>query len=465
VNRTELVRGLNLGATTALVVGTIIGTGVFLKTAKMAQVVGTPELVLLAWLAAGLLSLAGALSYAELGAMLPSAGGEYVYLRAAYGDWPAFAFGWMRLVVGSSGSIASFGVAFATFLSSLCHLDAVWATHTFSFLGQTIVWKFGSQQIVAVATILAFVGLNCFRVTFGGLVQSILTWAKVLGIGIIIVGVFFFAPTGSWEHLRAPTGAVAGGLSAFGAAMLSALWAYDGWNNMPMAAGEVSNPGRNIPRALIFGMAVVLLVYGLVNLAYCYTLPIGEIASASSTLHGSALPVAAKAASAFAPQYGVKLVAVAALLSTIGVLNGSILTGARIPYAMARDGLFFARFARLNEKSAAPVAAILFTGMWSSVLALSATFDQLTDSVIFAGMIFYGATTAAVFVLRRKMPNAPRPYKTLGYPMVPALFIVVAVWLLFNTLKTNAVESVAGLILIAAGWPVYLVFRRGLVNR
>jgi APA family basic amino acid/polyamine antiporter len=323
-----LVRGLDLGAATSLVVGTIIGTGVFLKTARMAQAVGTPELVLLAWVAAGLLSLAGALSYAELGAMLPQAGGEYVYLRAAYGDLPAFLFGWMRLAVGSAGSIASFAAAFATFLRGVAPVDSIFA-----------------QRTVSVGIILLFTAVNCLRVTIGGRVQAILTLAKVLAIGSIAIGVFFFSRTATWEHLRAPANAAAWcGFSAFGAAMLSALWAFDGWNNMPMAAGEVRDPGRNIPRALIGGMAIVLGVYGLINLAYCYALPIQEIAASSSTLFGAAPPVAFKAAATFLPRFGAQLVAFAALLSTIGALNGSILTGARITYAMSRDGLFFARF-------------------------------------------------------------------------------------------------------------------------
>jgi len=456
----ELVRGLNLADTTALVVGTIIGTGVFLKTAKMAQAVGTPELVLLAWVAAGLLSLAGALSYAELGAMLPHAGGEYVYLRAAYGNLTAFLFGWMRLVVGSTGSIAIFGVAFATFLSALVPLNFVWAQKTFYFLGQEIHWQFGIQQIVAIGIILLFSAINCLRVIFGGRIQSILTLAKVIAIAAIVVGIFFFAPAATWKNLNSPDGAKAwGGFKAFGVAMLAALWAFDGWNNMPMAAGEVKNPERNIPRALIFGMGIVLLSYGLVNLGYCYALPIQDIAASSSTLHGSTLSVAGKAAQTFLPRFGAELVSIAALLSTIGVLNGSILTGARIPYAMARDGLFFARFGNLSE-SAVPVPSIIFQAIWASILALSATFDQLTDGVVFAGMIFYGATTAAVFVLRKKMPNAPRPYKTLGYPVVPLLFVLVAGWLLVNTLQTSPLESSVGLGLIALGLPVYFYLRR-----
>lgn len=462
MKKNELVRGLNLSATTSLVVGTIIGTGVFLKSARMAQYVGTPSLVLLAWVAAGLLSLAGALSYAELGAMLPAAGGEYVYLRAAYGDLPAFLFGWMRLVVGSTGSLASIAAGFAIFLGALLPLSTVWAERTFVVLGQTIHWSFGAQQLVAVSIILVLSGINCARVAFGGRVQSFFTFAKVAAIVAIMGGAFFFAPSASWEHLRAPAGAAHwSGWTAFGAAMLAALWAYDGWNNMPMAAGEVKDPGRNVPRGLIYGMFIVLAVYILVNLAYCYALPISEIASSSSTLHGAALPVAAKAAQTFWPRFGVGLMAVAGVLSTIGALNGSILTGARIPYAMARDGLFFARFADLSDKTAVPVSSVVFQGIWGSLLVLSASFDQLTDCVVFAGMIFYASTTLGVFILRRKMPNAARPYKTLGYPVVPLVFIAVALWLLLNTLQTSTVESVAGLVLIGLGLPVFYWQRRG----
>jgi basic amino acid/polyamine antiporter, APA family len=461
MNKHQLIRGLTLSDTTALVVGTIIGTGVFLKTAKMAQAVGTPQLVLLVWVAAGLLSLGGALSYAELGAMLPHAGGEYVYLRAAYGDIPAFLFGWMRIVVGSTGSIASFGVAFAAFLSGLIPLNTVWAKASFKFLGQTVDWSFGSQQIVAVGVILLFSAINCLRVVFGGRLQSVLTLGKVIAIASIVVGVFFFAPSASWDHLKNTSGAPAwSGFSAFGVAMIAALWGYDGWNNMPMAAGEVKDPGRNVPRALALGMAIVLVIYGLVNLAYCYALPTTEIINARSTIYPDAAPVASKAAQTFLPGFGAQLFSIAALLSTIGVINGSILTSARIPYAMARDGLFFSRFAKLSDTTAVPASAIIMQSIWACLLALSGTFDQLTDCVIFGGLIFYASTTAAVFVLRRKMPDAPRPYKTFGYPIVPLVFIIVAVLLLINTLITSPLLSVAGLSLILLGLPVYFWQRR-----
>lgn len=454
--RPQLVRGLTFRDTTALVVGTIIGTGVFLKTATMAQAVGSPELVLLAWVAAGILSLAGALTYAELGAMLPQAGGEYVYLRAAYGDLPAFLFGWMRIAVGSTGSIAIFGVAFATFASALVPLNTVWAQKTFTLLGQTIHWQFGAKQVVAVAIILLFSAINCSRVIFGGRIQSLLTLAKILGIAAIIGGVFIFAPGANWENFRRPAGAASwSGPSAFGAAMLAALWAFDGWNNMPMVAGEVKDAGRNIPRALIVGMFIVLLIYGLANLAYFYALPFEEILTSNSTKYREALPVASKAAITFLGERGAALVSIAFLISTVGVLNGSILTSARIPFAMARDGLFFPRFAELNRQTAVPVAAIVLQAAWASVLAISGTFDQLTDYVVFAGWIFYAATTAAVFVLRKKMPDAPRPYRALGYPVVPLVFVLVAIALLVNTWITSRVESTAGLVLIALGLPIY----------
>lgn len=465
----QLVRGLNLRDTTALVIGTIIGTGVFLKAAVMAQQVGTPALVLAAWVVAGLLSLAGALTYAELGAMMPQAGGEYVFLRTAYGDLPAFLFGWMRILVAASGSIAAFGAAFASFLAGLLSADPVlaeaynrvWARAEFEFLGQAVHWRFGPPQVVAVGLIVGLSALNCLEVVVGGLVQSVLTLAKLVGTGLIVVGVFVFAPNATWANLLAPESTPGWcGFSAFGAAMIAALWAFDGWNNMPMVAGEVKDPGRTIPRALILGMLVVLGVYGAINLAYHYALPVQTLAGARSTAHPDALPAAALAAETFLGRYGPALVSVVFLISALGTLNGSILTNARIPFAMARAGFFFPRIGRLHPRSAVPVAAIVLQAVWASVLAVSGSFDQLTDYVVFASWIFYAATTASVFVLRRTMPDAPRPYHTLGYPVVPLLFVLVSGWLLVNTLFTHRTESVIGLGLIALGLPVYYGKRR-----
>jgi APA family basic amino acid/polyamine antiporter len=455
-----LVRSLTLADTTALVVGTVIGTGVFLKTAVMAQDVGSPGLVLAAWVAAGLLSLAGALTYAELGAMLPHAGGEYLYLRHSYGEAAAFAFGWMRFFVAGSGSIAILGTGVAIFLSAFVPLDGVWAESDYSLLGQAIHWQVGTRQVVAVAAIVFFSAVNCLSVAYGGRVQSILTVLKLAGIAVVVGGVFLLSQTASWSHLASSPGAVsAGGTAAFGTAMLAALWAYDGWNNMPMAAGEVDNPGRSIPFALIAGMIVVMLIYCLANLAYFFALPFGEVVTSNSTRFREALPVATKAAQTFLGDWGGRVVSIAFILSTLGALNGSVLSNARVPFAMARDGVFFPSMARLSPRTHVPVSAIVVQAVWSCLLALSGTYDQLTDYVIFASWIFYGLVTSAVFVLRRKLKDAPRPYRTLGYPLVPLLFVMTAAWLVVNTLAHRPVESVAGLALIGAGLPFYFHFR------
>jgi APA family basic amino acid/polyamine antiporter len=461
--KNQLIRGLTLTDTTALVVGTVIGTGVFLKAAVMSQEVGTPTLVLLAWVAAGLLSLAGALTYAELGAMLPEAGGEYVYLQKSYGEASAFLFGWQRFIVAGSASIASLGAGLAIFLSAFLPLNAVWAESKYRFLGQDINWQFGSKQVVAVGVILLLTAVNCLTVAIGGKVQSVLTVLKIAGIAFVIGGVFFVSKSATWANLASPPGGAPKGgfvlLSAFGVAMLAALWPYDGWNNMPMAAGEVQHPGRNIPRALIYGMILVMAIYCLANLAYFYALPFGEVLTSNSTKFRDALPVSAKAAQTFLGDFGGRFVSVVFVVSALGALNGSILSNARVPYAMARDGMFFPAMGALSRTTHVPIKGLLIQGVWSSLLALSGTFDQLTDCLLFASWIFYGLVTSSVFVLRRKMPDAPRPYKTFGYPLVPIVFVIVAVALILNTLFQRRLESAVGLGLIVIGLPLYYYFR------
>jgi len=455
----ELVRALSLRDAIALVL-TVIGTGVFLKTAPMAQLVGSPSNVLLAWLAAGLLSLAGALTYAELGAMMPEAGGEYVFLREAYGDLPAFLFGWSSVMLIASGGLAAVSTALASFLASFIPLNAVFVTHDFHVLGQVVSWRLGIQQIVAVSVILLFSWINARGIQLGSKVQWASTVAKLGGIAIIVLGAFLFSRTGSWEHLKKPvTATIApGGIGAFGAAMLAALWAYQGWSNLPMVAGEIEKPERNVPRALIFGMLIVILVYLITNLAYFYALPFSEILTANSTAYRDALPVAAKAAQTFS-RYGAQIVSLAFMISAIGALNGITLMNARVPFAMARDGLFFGGLSKLNETSSVPSNAIWFQGIWACVIALSGTFDQITTSVIFAVWVFTALVGTSLFVLRRKLPASPRRYRTPGYPVVPALFILVALWLVINTLTASPVESAAGLFLIALGLPFFFYFR------
>jgi APA family basic amino acid/polyamine antiporter len=450
---------LSLRDAIALVL-TVIGTGVFLKTAPMAQLVGSPSKVLLAWLAAGLLSLAGALTYAELGAMMPEAGGEYVFLREAYGDLPAFLFGWSSVMLIASGGLAAVSTALASFLASFVPLNAVFVTHDFHVLGQVVPWRLGIQQVVAVAVILLFSWVNARGIQLGSRVQWASTVAKLGGIAIIVLGAFLFSRTGSWEHLKTPVTATIApaGVGAFGAAMLAALWAYQGWSNVPMVAGEIEKPERNVPRALIFGMLIVILVYLVTNLAFFYALPFSEILTANSTAYRDALPVAAKAAQTFS-RYGAQIVSLAFMISAIGALNGITLMNARVPFAMARDGLFFGGLGKVGETSTVPSNAIWFQGIWACVIALSGTFDQITTSVIFAVWLFTALVGTSLFVLRRKLPAAPRRYRTPGYPVVPALFILVALWLVINTLTASPVESAAGLFLIALGLPFFFYFR------
>ena len=440
----KLVRGLGLLDASSLVIGTIIGTGVFLKTAVMAQSVGSPMMVMIAWVVAGLLSLAGALTYAELGSLFPHAGGEYVYLREGYGKLPAFLYGWMRFWIASPGTIAAYAVGAATFLEGFIPLQHL-----------------GGRVGVALEMILFFSFLNCLTVSFGGKLQSFMTVLKVLMIVSVTFGIFFFSSSGSWVHWSGE-GAAKGwqGFEVFGGAILAAMWAYDGWNNLPMVAGEVKNPQRNIPLSLLLGMFVILLVYGAVNLAYFYALPFSEVLNSNSSQFPDALPVATKATQTFLGGFGVKFISIAFVFSAVGAMNGSILTGARVPYAMAADGLFFKQLAKVSAATQVPVWSVLIQGLLACVLAVSGTFDQLTDYVIFASWIFYGTVTSLVFVFRKKLPNAERVYKTWGYPAVPAIFVFLAALLLVNTVVTAPTASLIGLVMILAGVPVYFVFRR-----
>lgn len=436
----KLLRGLGLRDSIAIVVGTIIGTGIFLKTAIMTVQVGSPGLVLLAWAIAGLLSLAGALAYAELGELFPKAGGEFVYLREAYGEMPAFLYGWQRFWIGSPGSIAAYAAGSATFLSGLVHLDA-----------------FGGMVPVSVAFILLFTSLNCLAVSFGGRVQSFMTGLKLLMVLGLCAGILLFSKDASWAHLGQHSG-IAFSWSAFGAAVIAALWAFDGWNNLPMAAGEVENPSRNIPVALVAGTILVFLLYALANISYFYALPLPEVLSAYSSRSPDALPVATKAAQSFLGTGGLAILSFAFVFSALGAMNGSILTSARVPFAMAEASLFPKFLAKVSAASRVPVTAVIVQGLWACVLVSSGSFDQLTDYVVFASWIFYAMNAYAVLRLRRKMPHQARRYKVR--PWVPLLFCLVAMLLLANTLISAPKESGIGLLFIAAGVPFYFYFHK-----
>ena len=451
-------RGLNLLHATSLVVGITIGTGIFLKSAVMAQAVGTPALVLGAWIVAGLIAIFGALSFAELGALLPHAGGEYVYLRAAFGEVPGFLYVFNSFVVGGA-SISAYGAAVAIFLGDIYRFDSLWYVHTWHVLGTAYTFQFGVRQVIAVTVIALFSVINCAGVLLGGRVQTMLTIAKVLSVLAVAAGVFLFSSTGDWANLSA-TSPTTGGLSGFGAALFAALWAYSGWQFLPMAASEVQQPEHNLPRAIVGGTLLVLAIYLVVNVAYLYALPFWEVASSNSTAYPDAPSIAAKAVQTFLGTRAAPIAALIFLISCVGALNGTILTRARVPYAAARDGLFFESFGRLDPNSRAPVFSIAVVGGWAALLAASGTFDQLTNMAVLSYAIFWTPVVFAVIVLRRKLPDAPRPYRVWGYPLVPLIFVLVMAWIVVNALLTRPAESAATIILILLGLPAYPFFRR-----
>jgi basic amino acid/polyamine antiporter, APA family len=452
-------RDLTLTHATSLVVGIIIGTGIFLKSATMAQAVGTPALLLAAWAAAGLVAMLGALCFAELGALLPHAGGEYVYLRSAYGEIPGFLFACNAFVLGGA-AVAAYGAAVAIFVSDIHPLGPDWVVYTVRLFGSDYHFGFGARQLLAVAVIAIFAAINCAGVMLGGRVQALLTAAKVLAITGVAAGVFLFSRTGSIANLAAPEGTGSGGVAGFGAALFSALWAYSGWQFLPMAAGEVREPQRTLPRAIVGGTLVVLALYLMINAAYLYALPVWQVATANSTAYPEAPSVAARAVQTFLGGRAVGVAALIFLVSTIGSMNGVILSAARVPYAAARDGLFFERFGRLGPRSRVPVTSLVLLALWGALLAISGTFDQLTNMAVMSYALFWIPVALAVVVLRRKRPHEPRPYRVPLYPLVPLLFALVMAWIVVSALRTAPRESIATLVLILLGLPLYPLFRR-----
>ena len=446
--RPELTRGVGAWGAIAVNVANMIGTGVFLKTRVMTCNVGGAKTVLLVWIAAGLLSLAGTFSYSEIAAMMPEAGGDYVYLRRAYGRMVGFLFGWMSFAVARAGSQAALAVGLAIFMNvALGGVLAGWH-----------VLGVGGLTVVALASIWTVALINCASVAAGGRAALILTIAKVVLVFGVGLAAFIFAP-GDWAHLAASgidgtcegvVSSARGGIAGFGAAMLGALWAYDGWQNVAPLAGEIRNPQRNLPRAFIGGMLIVGALYLFVNLAYYYALTPREIASVP--LSSS---VATEVLKRFWGPVAVSLTAVALMVSSFGSLQASVLANSRIPFAMARDGLFFRGLAKLSPRSNVPVRAILAQATWGSVLAVSGSYDTLTDSVIFVSWGFYGLSVASLFVFRRTMPDAQRPYRAFGYPLIPLLFLLVTSALLVNTFVAAPRQALQGVAVLLLGLPFY----------
>jgi APA family basic amino acid/polyamine antiporter len=440
----------------AVNVANMIGTGIFLKTRVMTCNVGSAKTVLVVWLAAGLLALAGTFSYSEIAAMMPEAGGDYVYLRRAYGRVVGFLYGWMAFIVARAGSQAALAVGLAIFLNVALH-DSLgrWHAETVAFNQHLTL---SGLTLVALAAIWTVALINCASVAAGGRMALALTIAKVGLVLSVGIGAFLFA-AGDWVHF-AQSGlggtcegvpdSARGGTAGFGAAMLGALWAYDGWQNVAPLAGEIRDPQRNLPRAFVGGTLVVAALYLFVNAAYYFALAPLEVASVSPSSS-----VATEVLKRFLGPMAVSMTAIALMVSSFGALHASVLANSRIPFAMARDGLFFRSLVRLSPRSNVPARAILAQAAWASVLALSGSYDTLTDSVIFASWLFYGLVTASLFVFRKTMPDAARPYRAFGYPVVPAVFVLVTAALLINTFVAAPREALRGVAVLAAGLPFY----------
>jgi len=449
----SLKRDLGLWSAVAIVVGTVIGSGIFIVPNVMIRNMGTPGMVFVVWVVGGVMSLSGALSYAELSAAMPGAGGEYVYLREAYGPLWSFIYGWTQMWVAKSGSIATLATAFFLYVANF-HPELKQPAGQIPIplgpSGGPLEVNFG--QILGMALILALGGLNYFGVKIGGRVQVLVTICKV-GLIFAVIAIGLGTGHGDVRNFQsiAPVTATSG-IAAFFTALVAALWAYDGWNNVSMVASEIRDPQRNLPRALIGGTAAVMAIYLLANAAYFYVLPAKDVAASDL--------VAADMMRRIFGQAGANMVSVAAMISIFAALNGSILSGSRVPYAMALDGLFFKSVAKVHPVFRTPGISILALSAWSAILVLSGRYDQLFTYVIFASWILYGMTTAAVLVLRRKRPEMPRPYRTFGYPVIPIVFVMSALCLVISTLFNSPRESLLGLSLVLVGLPFYYSWAR-----
>jgi len=457
---TQLIRGLGLIAAISVNVANIIGTGVFLKARVMTCNVGTPSKALIVWVIAGCLSLAGALTYAELLAMMPRAAGEYGIIRDAYGRPLGFVYGWAQFLIARTASAAALAVGFAIFLNDL--LGGVLRHTYFEFtIGGHLV-SFGRLQLVALSAIVVTTLINCAAVRVSGGVASVLTGMKLvllLGIGF---GAFFYSD-GNWAHLAmANTGGACegvaittGGMAGFAAAMLGALWAYDGWNNITFLAGEVKNPGRNLPLALIGGGLVVMALYLFVNVSYFHVLSPTAIASVPASSS-----VAAEVVGRLLGAGAVTLMAAAMMTSSFGALHASLLATARIPYALAKDGLIIKSLAHVSPRTHVPVRALIVQAVWACVVAMSGSYDTITDYAIFALTLFYILVAGSIFLFRKRLPDAERPYRTWGYPVVPVVFLIVSSWVIVMTIVSSPRQSAIGLGLILLGLPVYWLLQR-----
>ena len=487
----KLVRGLGRLDATMIVVGSMIGSGIFITSAESSRLVGSPGWLLAAWALAGVLTITGALCCAELAAMWPRAGGQYVFLREAYGPSIGFLFGWSLFLVIQTGTIAAVAVAFANFMGVLTDRVAGdrYLIDPHAFGGYAI--SLSTQQLVAIVMILLLTITNTRGLRTGKLIQNTFTFTKTAAlVGLIVIGLFLgwndqsAAYTSSWwkpwENGWAPSAAQLGFepitqgalllalVMLLGRAMVGPLFAQSAWNNVTFTAGEVSDPGRNLPRALLWGCGLVVVLYLLANLAYIVTLPLAGIQNAPQNR------VATATMQAILGPRGTILMAVAIMISTFGCNNGLILAGARVYYAMARDSLFFKRVCILNTRSV-PAVALITQGIWAALLTLPRTvatdprtgavtygnvYTQLLEYIVSADLIFYMLMVGAVIVMRYKAPTLERPYRTFGYPIVPVVYIIIAALFVIDLAYLAPSTSGIGYLIVLTGIPVYMIWRR-----
>lgn len=453
-----LIRQLGLFDSSMVMVGIVIGSGIFLTTGIMAKSIPSGGLILLAWLVGGLLTLAGALTYAELGAAMPEAGGQYVYLREAYGPMAGFLFGWILFLVYMTGGIAALALAFAEYIGYFfpyLGTNHIIVTLDIPLLKGSLHYSLTAGQMIGVSVIILLSIVNFISVGLGKSIQNVFTVIKIGTIaGIIILG-FAIGKGTPPELAMDPAGMSFGSIIiGFGVALVAVAWAFDGWNNVNFVAGEIKNPRRNLPLALILGTLGITFLYVLVNYIYLYALPIQETIGV--------VRIAEKATGALFGSSTGTLISALVIVSVFGSLNGSILVGPRVYFAMAKDGLFFQKVANVHPRFRTPGFSILIQAVWASLLTLLGTFEQILTFAMFIAIAFWIAATAAVFTLRKKRPDLPRPYKTWGYPVVPAIFIIASTGILLNTLIEKPVEALAGILLTVLGIPAYFYWKQHL---
>ena len=457
-NQRNLNRTLGLGYVIIFVIANIIGSGVYKKIAPMAAELHSSVWILAAWIVGGIITLFGALSNAEVAGLLADTGGDFVYFKKIYNRFFAFIYGWSLFTVIQTATISSLAYVFAQSLNSIVPMPQLFTSlHDFSIGGVFFPFQDFSVKLVAISLILLLTFLNISGLKSGAGASRAILWTVFAGLFVIVVfGLTHVSKTPeNFLNINDLTNGTVS-FSSFFTAMLAAFWAYQGWVSVGYIGGEVKNPKSNIPKGIMIGTLVVIAIYLLVNITYMAVIPIPQLEQVYAAGNQMA---AVEAIRSFWGTGGVLFISLLILLTTLGCTNASILTGARPYYAMAREGLFFKKIGELN-KSNVPGNSLLWQGIWASVLVLSGTFDQLTDMIIFAVFIFYGATSLGVFILRKKMPDAPRPYKVWGYPFIPAFYILFCIGLFCNTIIARPREAAIGSVLILLGIPVFLFLQK-----